>query len=109
MVTLKRSKKVQSIIFPLYRGNGHFGHLGRYPNSQENVFWTFWTSDPGTLTRQSIHEVYRQTNYSPFSTPLSLCSASSTTHAVASSSVLIGRYPAGLRPVVLVAVINPIA
>jgi hypothetical protein len=62
MATLKRSEKVQSIIFPLYRGNGHFGHLGRYPNSQENVFWTFWTSDPGALTGQSIHEVFRQTN-----------------------------------------------
>ena len=47
MVTLKRSKKVQSIIFPLYRGNGHFGHLGSYPNNQETIFWTFWTSGPG--------------------------------------------------------------
>lgn len=38
MATLKRSKKVQSIIFPLYRGNGHFGHLGSNPNNQEIVF-----------------------------------------------------------------------
>ena len=41
--------------------------------------------------------------------PLSLCSTSSTTHAVASSSVLISRYPVGFRPAVLAAVVIPTA
>ena len=58
MATLKRSEKVQSIIFPLYRGNGHFGHLGRYPNKSRNVFWTFWTL-ASPLVNHPVPEVYR--------------------------------------------------
>ncbi len=58
LAALKRSEKVQSTNTPPYRGSGHFGHLGRYPNKSRNVFWTFWTL-ASPLVNHPVPEVYR--------------------------------------------------